>query len=92
MTAPKPITQAERLTRIETILESAFGEGGSMSEMKADVKAIRSDLDSDVADLARLKHRGAGILVGVGLACSGFGALLNEHWKSLITSLFGHTS
>lgn len=90
MSTPKLITQVERLTRIETILENAFGEGGTMPEMKADIKAIRGELDADVADLARLKHRGAGLLVGVSLACTAFGALLNEHWKSFITAIFGH--
>lgn len=60
-------TQGERLARIETLLES-------LPEMREDIKAIRKDLDDDKADLAALKNRGSGLLIGVGLVGGGVGA------------------
>ena len=78
----KPATQAERLTRIETLLEadlqlrseerSAMRE--KIDEMSADLKAIRAELAADKADLAALKNKGSGILIGVGLAGGALGA------------------
>ena len=60
-------TQGERLARIETLLET-------LPEMRNDIKAIRKDLDEDKADLAKLKNRGSGLLIGVGLVGGGVGA------------------
>lgn len=68
------VTTAERLTRIETILEESLVK--RLDSMSKDLKAIRSDLDADKAELAALKHKGAGILIGVGLAGGAFGAAL----------------
>lgn len=83
------MTQAERLTRIETLLEgmaenraderqSAHAEREAMvkkiEEMADDVKAIRKDVEADKAELAALKNKGAGILIGVGLFGGGIGA------------------
>lgn len=63
------MTQGERLARIETLLES-------LPEMREDIKAIRKDLDDDKADLAALKNRGSGLLIGVGLVGGGVGAAI----------------
>lgn len=71
MTAPNHNTQGERLMRIETLLES-------LPEMREDIKAIRKDLDDDKADLAALKNRGSGLLIGVGLVGGGVGAGLTK--------------
>lgn len=60
-------SQGERLARIETLLEA-------LPEMREDIKAIRKDLDDDKADLAALKNRGSGLLIGVGLVGGGVGA------------------
>lgn len=87
MSAPKPTTQAERLTRIETILEGAFGDGGTVPQMRDDVRAIKNELDADVADLARLKHRGAGILVGVSVTSTAIGAFFSQPIKALFKLL-----
>lgn len=75
-------TQAERLTRIETLLEAAVQTREAdrqamhekIEEMARDVKAIRADLEADKAELAALKNKGAGILIGVGLAGGALGA------------------
>lgn len=88
---PKPMTQAERLTRIETLLEEMMRErredrdaqSSAWNEMREDIKAIRKDADEDKADLAALKNRGAGILIGVGLACGALGASLAEFFGSI---------
>lgn len=61
------MTQGERLARIETLLES-------LPEIKDDIKAIRKELDEDKADLAALKNKGSGLLIGVGLVSGGIGA------------------
>jgi hypothetical protein len=61
-------TQAERLVKIETLLET------KLDAMAEDIRAIRADVAADKADLAALKNKGAGILIGVGLAGGAIGA------------------
>lgn len=86
-------TQSERLTRIETLLEADLANRADerqtmrekLEEMAADIKAIRSDLDGDKAELAALKNKGAGLLIGVGLAGGAIGAGLT----GLAEKLFG---
>lgn len=69
------ITQAERLMRIETLLEA---QAARQAEMAEDLKAIRKDLDEDKADLAGLKNRGTGLLVGVAIAAGSLGAFADK--------------
>lgn len=69
--------QGERLMRIETMLEM-------IPEMRADIKAIRADLDGDKADLAALKNKGTGILIGVAIAAGAFGATASTFWRWLV--------
>lgn len=72
-------TQAERLTRIETLLEQAVTQRAEdrksmrdkIEEMSADIKAIRSDVEADKAALAALKNKGTGLLIGAALAGGG---------------------
>ncbi len=59
------------MARIETLLES-------LPEIKDDIKAIRKELDEDKADLAALKNKGSGLLIGVGLVGGGVGAGLTK--------------
>ena len=68
------IRDGERLARIETILE----------RMEPKVDAIRADLDGDKADLAALKNKGAGILIGVAIAAGGIGAGASTFWKWMV--------
>ena len=87
----KPTTTGERLMQIETLLQakakaddirdSAIIE--AISDVRADVKAIRKDLDDDKAELAGLKNRGTGILVGVAIAAGGIGAGFSKFWSWL---------
>jgi len=73
------MNQGERLARIETLLE---GQSRKQDEMAADIKAIRDDLDDDKAELARLKNKGTGLLIGVALAGGGAGAALSKLWRA----------
>jgi predicted nucleic acid-binding Zn-ribbon protein len=72
------MTQGERLMRIETLLES-------LPEIKEDIKAIRKELDEDKADLAALKNKGTGLLIGVGLVGGGIGAALTKALTAWLT-------
>lgn len=70
------VTQAERLTRIETLLEADLAarkeERRAMrekiDEMGADLKAIRAELETVKNEQAALKNKGAGFLAGAALA------------------------
>jgi predicted nucleic acid-binding Zn-ribbon protein len=72
------MSQGERLMRIETLLES-------LPEIKEDIKAIRKELDEDKADLAALKNKGTGLLIGVGLVGGGIGAALTKALTAWLT-------
>lgn len=73
-------TTGERLARIETILEEAVTK--RLDDMAADLKAIRTDLDADKAELQALKNKGTGLLIGVGLAGGAAGAALLKGLQS----------
>ena len=87
----RAVTTPERLTRIETLLEQAVvqraEERAAMKEtidgIAADVKALRADFEADKADLAALRNKGTGLLIGVGLAGGAVGAGLTEFLKGL---------
>lgn len=81
-------TEGERLARIEAILEENLVR--RLDDMGGDIRAIRDDMrkhkvetDADKADLAQLKNRGLGLLIGVGLAGGAAGAGLIKFWQSL---------
>jgi hypothetical protein len=76
-------TEAERLTRIETLLEADVtmraSERAMMLEkfedmardvktIKDDMAAVKAEVSADKADLAALKNKGAGLLVGAAIA------------------------
>lgn len=76
-------TQAERLARIETLLETA---AANSTEMRTEIKSLREDFQADKAELAALKNKGVGLLIGVGLAGGTIGAALTKAWQALIGS------
>ena len=88
MAAP---TQAERLTRIEVLLEQAVTQRSedrtamkeTIDQMAKDITQIKNDLAADKADLATLKDKGAGILIGVGLAGGAIGAAITAGFETL---------
>lgn len=67
------MTQGERLTRIETLLEGI--------DKKLD--KLEVEQTKDIADLQALKNRGVGLLIGVGLAGSAVGALASKLWQAI---------
>jgi uncharacterized membrane protein len=69
------VTQAERLMKIETLLERLID----------DVEKIRAAQEKDQADLAALKNKGAGILIGVSIVAGLIGAKLG----ALFTAIAG---
>lgn len=69
------VTQAERLMKIETLLERLID----------DVEKIRAAQEKDQADLAALKNKGAGILIGVSIVAGLIGAKLG----ALFTAITG---
>lgn len=87
-------TQAERLARIETLVE---GIAASMekaeaerlrvhTEVRSEIAKLREDLHADKAELAALKNKGVGLLIGVGLAGGTIGAALSKAWSALFGS------
>lgn len=78
----KTMTQGERLIRIETLLEErVIHDLGTMSK---DLKGLKKVVEDDIADLAKLKNRGAGILIGVGLIGTIFGVTVASLWKNIL--------
>lgn len=83
--------QAERLARIETLLEGlakAVDQNNDEArraneKLQLEVKALRDDLIADKAELAALKNRGIGLLIGVGAVSGTVGATLSKLWQAL---------
>lgn len=84
-------TEAERLTRIEVLLETMAEAQDErrremhdkITEMAGDIKAIKSEMEAVKAEHAALKNKGAGILIGVGLAGGAVGAGMAEFFGGL---------
>ncbi len=72
----KAMTQSERLTRIETLLETAVATRTedraamrkSIDDLTAKVEALAKKVDEVAADQSALKSKGLGFLAGAGLA------------------------
>ena len=71
------MTQGERLARIEALLEA-------LPKIEAKLDKIEMDLSDDKAELASLKNKGTGILIGVGLVAGGIGAGLTKVWQAFL--------
>jgi len=80
------MTQGERLMHIETLLhERAIANdlrdktmNEAIGEIKENLNVIKKELADDKAELAALKNKGTGILIGVALAAGGVGAGLSQ--------------
>lgn len=68
------LSEAERLARIEVILE----------RIEAKLDRVEEDQIEDMAELAALKNKGAGILIGVALFAAGIGASIGNLLKALL--------
>jgi hypothetical protein len=92
MTTQRTFTQSERLTRIEVLLEAAVTQRhedreamkATIDKMAENIELIKNELAEDKADLAQLKNRGAGVLIGVGLAGGAIGAGIAEFLGSFL--------
>lgn len=89
----RPDTTSERLARIETLLENkVIPDIAVVREELADIKAkelkdIKDRIDADIKDLAALKSKGGGMLVGVGLAATAFGTVISTRWKEFLAAI-----
>ena len=75
-------TNAERLARIETLLEEKVI--GEIVSLRRELISLKKSHQRDVDDLTGLKHKGTGILIGVSLAASAFGVTLASFWKQFV--------
>lgn len=64
-------TNAERLARIETLLER-------LPPIEAKLQTIEKSLEAEKARLSKLQDRGVGLLIGVGLGGGAAGAGLTR--------------
>lgn len=78
------MTQAERLIRIETLIETKFDEVANRLD-KIEEHQTKQDAEAKVdrEDLAALKNKGAGLLIGVGLAGGAIGAGVSNILKGV---------
>lgn len=81
-------TPVERLTRIETLLhELKLSQTEGHAALAAEVKAIRSELSADKAELAAIKNKGIGLLVGLGLVAAALGAKISAFISAAIAAV-----
>lgn len=78
------MAQGERLARIEALLESSQAE---QAKILGELAKIAAELAADKADLAQLKNRGVGILIGVALVFMVIGAKAREIVAGVISVL-----
>ena len=67
------MTNGERLARIEAILE----------RIDSKLDKVEADQLADIAELAKLKNKGSGILIGVAIAAGSLGASASHVLKWL---------
>lgn len=87
-------TQAERTARIETLVEGIAhrmeedraAQRRESEALRKEVEALRKEVETDKADLAALKNRGVGLLIGVGAAGGTIGAAIAKSWSALVGS------
>lgn len=87
-------TQSERLARIETLIEGiakSVDQNNSEArraneKLQTEVIALREALDTDKAELAALKNKGIGLLIGVGAAGGTIGAAIAKLWSAAVGS------
>ena len=81
-------TTAERLARIETLLEQlTAGQAEGHRALAEDIAAIKSDLSADKADLAALKNKGIGLVIGIGLVAAALGAKISAIASALLAGI-----
>jgi hypothetical protein len=87
----KPATQAERLTRIETLLEGwVENRKDDRAEWAVELKRIHDRLEKIEAEhratnerLTAYENKGKGLLIGAGIAGAGVGTGFFALWEKL---------
>ncbi len=87
------LSEKERLARIEALLDAFVNQRtedrkamtDQLEEIAEDVKAVRRDLDLETKTNEKLRNRGIGVLVGVGIAAGAIGASAER----VIDKIFG---
>jgi len=87
------LSEKERLARIEALLDAFVHQrtedrkamSDQLEEIAEDVKAVRRDLDLETKTNEKLRNRGIGVLVGVGIAAGAIGASAER----VIDKIFG---
>lgn len=80
--------ERERLTRIEILLqELKASQTEGHAALSTEVKALRSELSADKAELAALKNKGVGLLVGLGLVAATLGAKISAFVSAAIAAV-----
>lgn len=69
------VTQGEKLERVATLLDTVIK---NQERTDAKVDEIHRELREDKAELAALKNKGTGLLIGVALAAGGVGAGISQ--------------
>jgi len=75
------VTAAERLTRIETLLDVISTR---LDKIDRSVRHAEIEMRADKAELKELKNRGAGLIIGVGLFAGAVGSAI----KTILNNLF----
>lgn len=76
------MTQGERLARIEALLEGVNERLGKIETRLTTAEAAQV---ADVAELAKLQNRGAGLLAGVALFAGVIGAKFDKLWQFFVS-------
>lgn len=79
--------QSERLARIEILLDRLLADVEKLSTAHANLITVQA-LDKE--DLAALKNKGAGILIGVGIVAGVVGAHIQDILKVIGAAFAGH--
>lgn len=87
------MTPAERQAILETKLDNVLKAMEAMSDdIKAltnQVEALKVEVREDKAELAAIKNRGKGILIGVALSASAMGAAFANKVGALLAAIAG---
>lgn len=78
------VTQAERLARIEALLERALTDLNRVEQKQDEAKLAQ---DKDIAALAAWESKGRGLLIGVAISATGMGMLVSAKIGSLISAI-----
>ncbi|WEK43653.1 MAG: hypothetical protein P0Y64_02125 [Candidatus Sphingomonas colombiensis] len=80
------MTPAERQAVLETKLDHLIS---AVAALTAEIEALKADVRADQAELAAIKNRGKGILIGVSLAATAMGAAVSSKIGAVLDVIAG---